>query len=413
MKTKILSLVISLNFVFFYTNPLQSCTTFCIHTDEELVFGKNYDWMISDGIVFVNKKDIVKTAFTKKNSPATWVSKYGSVTFNQFGREFPMGGMNEAGLVVELMWLDDTKYPDADERPATGGVLQWIQYQLDNSETIQEVIDTDKLIRIPTAATPIHFLITDKYGSTASIEFLDGKLVAHKGETMKFRSLTNDTYEKSIEYLKNFKEFGGEKDLPNESGSLERFAKSCSMLKNYTKKENRTAVDYGFEILKDVIQGDATKWSIVYDIKNMQVYFNTYDNKKIKSIDFAALDFNCTSPVIMIDINSNLEGNINNSLTEYNIDANRKLIEDSYNGVDFLKGVSKEDRDLTSTYPEKLNCKSKSGIEMNYDNNDNNDKNYNNENNSIATSFIILFGVFLCSVALIAGYKGKNKNKKS
>jgi choloylglycine hydrolase len=29
----------------------------------------------------------------------SWISKYGSITFNQYGREFPTGGMNEKGLV--------------------------------------------------------------------------------------------------------------------------------------------------------------------------------------------------------------------------------------------------------------------------------------------------------------------------
>ena len=38
-----------------------------------------------------------------KGTPASWVSKYGSVTFNQYGRELPTGGMNEAGLVVETI----------------------------------------------------------------------------------------------------------------------------------------------------------------------------------------------------------------------------------------------------------------------------------------------------------------------
>ena len=41
--------------------------------------------------------------------------KYGAIFFNQFGREFPMGGMNEAGLVVELMWLDETVFPSPDD----------------------------------------------------------------------------------------------------------------------------------------------------------------------------------------------------------------------------------------------------------------------------------------------------------
>ena len=36
---------------------------------------------------------------------AQWQSKYASVTFNQYGVELPTGGINEKGLVVEIMGL--------------------------------------------------------------------------------------------------------------------------------------------------------------------------------------------------------------------------------------------------------------------------------------------------------------------
>ena len=76
-------------------------------------------------------------ALPPQEKPASWVSRYGSVTFNQYGREFPNGGMNEAGLVVELMWLDDTTYPATDGRPALD-CLEWIQYQLDTAATLSD-----------------------------------------------------------------------------------------------------------------------------------------------------------------------------------------------------------------------------------------------------------------------------------
>ncbi len=44
-----------------------------------------------------------------------WTAVYGSISFNQYGKEFPTGGMNEKGLVVELMWLDETKFPAQDK----------------------------------------------------------------------------------------------------------------------------------------------------------------------------------------------------------------------------------------------------------------------------------------------------------
>ena len=58
-----------------------------------------------------------------------------------------MGGMNEAGLVVETMMLEETEYPSPDSRPGIE-ILQWIQYQLDNFSTIEEVIASHSQIRI-------------------------------------------------------------------------------------------------------------------------------------------------------------------------------------------------------------------------------------------------------------------------
>ena len=128
-------------------------------------------------------KGLSKTSMkTEDGETISWVSQYGSITFNQYGKEFPTGGMNEKGLVVELMWLDETKYPAADNRPAVG-VLQWIQYQLDNCATIEDVIATDKKLRIAsTGNPPLHYLVADANGRAATIEFLEGKMVIHQGQ---------------------------------------------------------------------------------------------------------------------------------------------------------------------------------------------------------------------------------------
>src|SRR5258708_28633340 len=112
------------------------CTTFVMQGDGHIYFGRNLDWDWESGLVIVNQRNIKKTAVVMPgNAPAQWTSKYGSVTFNQFGQEMPYGGMNEAGLVVENMWLDETKYPAPDSRPSIN-LLQWIQYQLDNCRTV-------------------------------------------------------------------------------------------------------------------------------------------------------------------------------------------------------------------------------------------------------------------------------------
>lgn len=347
-------------FVLLFILPLNyslfSCTSFCINTQDEIVFGKNYDWFIDYGLVIVNKKGIDKIAFVNNDIPAKWKSKYGSVTFNQFGREFPNGGMNEAGLVVELMWLDETIYPEKDDRASVGSTLGWIQYQLDNCASIEEVIQTDKFIRINRNSVPIHYLVTDKTGESVTIEFIDGKLVWHNKESLPYGVLTNSTARKSIDYLNQHEGFGGSSPLPNSKGSLDRFVTACSMVKNYDPSKGKNAVVYGFSILDEVKQGDFTKWSIVYDIKNMIVFFKTVENKTIRNIEFSGLDFNCNTPVKMIDINSDDQGNVIAKLTEYSTKVNRELIEKSYSNVDFLKNVTTESKDKAAKYPEILTC---------------------------------------------------------
>src|SRR4051812_41814110 len=142
------------------------CTTFVLQGDGRIYFGRNLDWFWENGLVFVNQRNVQKMSMVAPGSlAAKWTSKYGSVTFNQFGMELPLGGMNEAGLVIENMWLDETKYPAADARPGIN-LSQWIQYQLDNCRTVEEVLATDKQIRIEPLAGPAggHLLVFEAAG---------------------------------------------------------------------------------------------------------------------------------------------------------------------------------------------------------------------------------------------------------
>src|SRR5437660_3571671 len=93
--------------------PSQACTTVMIPGSAEKIVAKSYDWDLGNGMALVNKRHVAKTALAALpgDHPAQWTSTYGSVTFNQHGRELPVSGMNEAGLVVEIMWLDSSVYP--------------------------------------------------------------------------------------------------------------------------------------------------------------------------------------------------------------------------------------------------------------------------------------------------------------
>ena len=152
---KILALVI---IIYSHVSFLHACTTFFINKNGQMIFGRNYDWVTDAGMVCTNLKGLSKTSMKTENGETiSWVSKYGSITFNQYGKEFPTGGMNEKGLVVELMWLDETKYPQPikDRRSV---YCNGYNTSLTIATTIDEVIATDKKLRISPPAPP-HFII--------------------------------------------------------------------------------------------------------------------------------------------------------------------------------------------------------------------------------------------------------------
>lgn len=315
-----------------------------------MIFGRNYDWITDAGMVCTNLKGLSKTSLKTENGETiSWVSQFGSITFNQYGKEFPTGGMNEKGLVVELMWLDETIYPRADNRPAIG-VLQWIQYQLDNCATIDEVIATDKKLRIsPTGTTPLHYLVADANGNAATIEFLNGKMVVHKGSSLSLPVLTNSIYDESVRSYKNSSTSG--------NNSLERFGKACTMIQQLNTGNNKKPViDYAFDILGEVSQGDFTKWSIVYDITNKTIQFKTNRFQQVKVLNFAAFDFNCNATAKVWDMNQAGNGNINRLFENFTAAMNRKIVETAAKESESRVPISQINRERLWQYSSGIKC---------------------------------------------------------
>ena len=69
----------------------SACTTFMLERGGDRVVGKSYDWHMGQGLVLVNKRGVAKQSLPAKpgNQPARWLSRHASVTFNQYGRDFP------------------------------------------------------------------------------------------------------------------------------------------------------------------------------------------------------------------------------------------------------------------------------------------------------------------------------------
>ncbi len=160
--------------------------------------GKNQD-VIYDGVyMYTNQRGLAKTAFIlPPDQPASWVSIYGNLTVSQIGKECPNGGMNEEGLVVEQTTLWQAAYPAPDERPAVSE-LQWIQYMLDTCATVGEVLEAASRVRIAQNQSHLHYMVCDKRGDRAIIEFLNGEMAVYKDASLPCPVMANSLYQETI-----------------------------------------------------------------------------------------------------------------------------------------------------------------------------------------------------------------------
>jgi penicillin V acylase-like amidase (Ntn superfamily) len=335
-----------------------ACSVFCIDRDNQLVVGRSYDWSFGEGMVVVNKRHQLKTAFRYWSESASglaqWTSKYGSITFVQYGREIAFDGMNEAGLTVHELWLEQSRYPAPDARPSMS-VDQFVQYILDNYSRVDEITETDALVRLrPTDNdfTHIHFVAFDSKGDSLCIDVLNGKMVYHLRETMPVKAITNNTYEESLAYFNQ-----GHAPSPGDGSSLARFYRIADMAAQYDNKLHGDPVLYAFQILDAVKAGTWTKFQTVFDIRSRRIYFKSLANSALRYFDFDRFDFSCTTPSKALDVNAQLSGDTTEAFTDYTTARNEALIRAAWIGLGNTN-IYQPALELMSRYPETFICRS-------------------------------------------------------
>jgi len=307
----------------------NSCTVFKFTRDSVTVYGQNLDWHLPvPGLMVVNKRGIHKTVLHwKGNWPAgdtreqiSWVSLYGSVTSTCYGRDFIDGGMNEAGLIIDEASFEAV-YPADDGRPGIS-CPQWMQFQLDNYATVEEVLAHISDLRPDGEGW--HYLIADRNGDCAVIEYLDGEARIYQGDELEFPALTNTSYAQALSHIPMDAAFGGDIDIGSGSDSYGRFVRVAALLRDYDPADDPGISDYAFHIL-DEVSCENTQRMVVYDATHNRVLWKSIVNNKIRWLDLNEIDFSSGTTTKVIDIDDNIEGNVLANLIDYTIDLNRQV----------------------------------------------------------------------------------------
>jgi choloylglycine hydrolase len=260
------------------STEVGACTVFASSDGTRVVVGKNLDWEDGSGQLLLNPRGQGKVA---RVGGFAWEARYGSVTFNQFGRGRPLGGMNEAGLVVEEASYWPSRHPEPDGIPRVDE-FEWIQFQLDRFGSVDEVVENLDGLGIEPSLGGLHYFVADRGGRVAIVEFLAGSMVVHRPDVP---VLTNDTWERSRDYLARHAGFGGTRVVGPGPESPERFVRAATLL-----AEAAPTVEDARRILDDVAQDD-TVWRLVYDPVELAVHYQTMSAPGPKSLTLQAADF--------------------------------------------------------------------------------------------------------------------------
>lgn len=260
--------------------------------------------------------------------------------------------MNEAGLVVHELWLAESAYPPADDRPSLS-VDQYVQYILDNFSSVDEIAAQSESIRLrPTTNdfTKIHFFAVDATGASIVLEFIQGKMICHAKEDMPVKALANNTYESSLAY---HEQLGGA--VPGGNSSLDRFARAAVMSGRRDPAGANNMVPYAFKILDAVRQGTYTKFQMVFDIKNRIIYFKSTAHPELRFFRLDACDFSCRTPSKILDMNAPLSGDVTDRFVNYTTRINEALIIKAWRDLGY-KVIYRPALRMVSRYPMTFKC---------------------------------------------------------
>jgi penicillin V acylase-like amidase (Ntn superfamily) len=310
--------------------PASACSLFSLASGDTTVYGRNLDWSAPlPGAVIVNPRGIEKSVLPWRGRwPAphdgprvSWTARFGSVTFTCYGRDFIEGGMNEAGLIVSEASLEAV-YPPPDGRPGVS-CAQWMQYQLDNYATVEEVLLHIGDLRPDGEGW--HYLLADAAGECAVIEYESGHPVIYTRDGIDVCALTNTTYARALSHVRMDLAFGGDADIATSGDSYGRFVTMANLMRNYDPAVNGALTGQAFRILDEVRVEDTLR-STVYDAARSRVSWKTRGNPDVRRLDLSTLDLGEGAPVRMMDVEAGEPGDAGAMLSDYSDSANRAIV---------------------------------------------------------------------------------------
>jgi len=301
--------------------PADACTR-CVYLGpkDTVIVARSMDWAEDPGTnLYCFPRGMKRHGAAGPNSSA-WTSKYGSVVCS-FYEAATVDGMNEKGLVANVLYLVESDYGKPDGKKPTISIAAWAQYVLDNHASVAEAVTA--LSKEPfVIIAPVlpngrpgqgHLSLSDPTGDSAIFEYVKGKLVIHHGR--EYQVMTNSpTFDEQLALNKYWEQVGGTTFLPGTSRAADRFVRASFFIKALPQTDDpKKAVAAVFSVIRGVSVPlgittpdqpniASTIWRTLHDHKNKVFYFDSATSPTVFWTPLADMDFREGAPVKKLEL---------------------------------------------------------------------------------------------------------------
>jgi choloylglycine hydrolase len=303
----------------------DACTRVLWPTKMGVVVGRNMDWFEdTKSNIWVFPRGIERNGLADVN-PLKWTSRHGSVitTIYDIGT---VDGLNEKGLAANVLYLTESDYGKRDDKVPGLSISLWAQYYLDQFVSVKEALHSTEVHPYQIITGMLggsgrkasgHLALSDKTGDSAIIEFVDGKIQIYHGR--QYRTMTNSpTFDKQLANLKQYKGFGGDKELPGSNLAADRFVRAAYYESQLpAPKTRREAVGGVWSVMRNAAAPfgvrpgpntpnlSATLWTTVADMSNGIYYYGATMSPTIFWVELNKIDFKKGAPILKLDVVGN------------------------------------------------------------------------------------------------------------
>ncbi|TVQ37437.1 MAG: linear amide C-N hydrolase [Geminicoccaceae bacterium] len=302
----------------------EACTRVVyLGPEGRILTGRSMDWklpMVSN--LWVLPRGMTRDGAAGPRS-AEWTARFGSLIVSGYDIA-TADGMNEAGLVVNLLWEVEATYPADDGQTPRVSLSVFPQYLLDRYATVAEAVDDlhanpvlvaggDVPVGPPGRAATVHVSLSDATGDSAIVEFVGGQKVIWHDRA--YQVMTNEpTFDRQLAVLEYWRHVNPREFLPGTVRASDRFVRAHFYVNAVVQSDDpriaaasvfsvirQTSVPWGI-VVADAPNLSTTRWRVVADHKDRRYHVESVISPSIFWVDLDRLDFADGAPSMKLDL---------------------------------------------------------------------------------------------------------------